>query len=129
MIFGACMFWLISALGACWVVNTNAMRTRLRKRGEAATAEVVNVAGGGGVYDSTRTCTIRYARANGEETFARLVSPRSRGLTEGTQVPILYLPDRPQVVADSRSVSSSLIPSVIAVALFAALGFLVFFRH
>jgi hypothetical protein len=128
MVFGAFIFWLISALGAFWVVNTRAMRSRLRKRGEATTAEVVNVAGTQ-LYDATRTCTIRYARANGEETFARLVSPRSRGLAEGTRVPILYLPDRPQVVADSRSVSSSLIPSVIAVALFAALGFLVFFRH
>jgi hypothetical protein len=129
MVFGAFIFWLISALGALWVVNTRAMRSRLRKRGEAATAEVVNVAGTRQLYDSTRTCTIRYVRADGEETFARLVSPRSRGLAEGTRVPILYLPDRPQVVADSRSVSSSLIPSVIAVALFAALGFLVFFRH
>jgi Protein of unknown function (DUF3592) len=128
MVFGAFIFWLISALGAFWVVNTRAMRSRLRKRGEAATAEVVNVAGTQ-LYDATRTCTIRYVRANGEETFARLVSPRSRGLTEGTRVPILYLPDRPQVVADSRSVSSSLIPSVIAVVLFAALGFLVFLRH
>jgi predicted ATPase len=128
MVFGAFIFWLISALGAFWVVNTRAMRSRLRKRGEAATAEVVNVAGTQ-LYDATRTCTIRYVRANGEETFARLVSSRSRGLAEGTRVPILYLPDRPQVVADSRSVSSSLIPSVIAVALFAALGFLVFFRH
>jgi hypothetical protein len=128
MVFGAFIFWLISALGAFWVVNTMAMRSRLRKRGEAATAEVVNVAGTQ-LYDATRTCTIRYVRANGEETFARLVSSRSRGLAEGTRVPILYLPDRPQVVADSRSVSSSVIPSVIAVALFAALGFLVFFRH
>jgi hypothetical protein len=128
MVFGAFIFWLISALGAFWVVNTMAMRSRLRKRGEAATAEVVNVAGTQ-LYDATRTCTIRYVRANGEETFARLVSSRSRGLAEGTRVPILYLPDRPQVVADSRYVSSSVIPSVIAVALFAALGFLVFFRH
>jgi uncharacterized protein DUF3592 len=128
MVFGAFIFWLISALGAFWVVNTMAMRSRLRKRGEAATAEVVNVAGTQ-LYDATRTCTIRYVRANGEETFARLVSSRSRGLAEGTRVPIIYLPDRPQVVADSRSVSSSVIPSVIAVALFAALGFLVFFRH
>ena len=69
------------------------MRSRLRKRGAAATAEVVNVAGTRQLYDSTRTCTIRYVRANGEETFARLVSPRSRGLAEGTRVPILYLPD------------------------------------
>ena len=129
MVFGAFIFWLISALGAFWVVNTMATRSRLRKRGEAATAEVVNVAGTQQLYDASRTCTIRYVRANGEETFARLVSSRSRGLAEGTRVPILYLPDRPQVVADSRSVSSSVIPSVIAVALFAALGFLVFFRH
>ena len=128
MVFGAFIFWLISALGAFWVVNTMATRSRLRKRGEAATAEVVNVTGTQ-LYDATRTCTIRYVRANGEETFARLVSSRSRGLAEGTRVPILYLPDRPQVVADARYVSSSVIPSVIAVALFAALGFLVFFRH
>jgi hypothetical protein len=128
MVFGAFIFWLISALGAFWVVNTMAMRSRLRKRGEAATAEVVNVAGTQR-YDATRTCTIRYVRANGEETFARLVSSRSRGLAEGTRVPILYLPDRPQVVADSRYVSSSVIPSVIAVALFAVLGCLVFLRH
>jgi hypothetical protein len=129
MVFGAFIFWLISALGALWVVNTTATRGRLRRRGEAATAEVVKVAETGQLYDATRTCTIRYVRANGEETFTRLVSSRSRGLVEGSRVPILYLPDRPQVVADSRSVSSSLIPSVIAVALFAALGFLVFFRH
>jgi hypothetical protein len=100
MVFGAFIFWLISALGAFWVVNTMATRSRLRN-----------------------------VRANGEETFARLVSSRSRGLAEGTRVPILYLPDRPQVVADSRYVSSSVIPSVIAVVLFAGLGFLVFFRH
>jgi len=81
MVFGAFIFWLISALGAFWVVNTMAMRSRLRKRGEAATAEVVNVAGTQ-LYDATRTCTIRYVRANGEETFARLVSSRSRGLAK-----------------------------------------------
>jgi hypothetical protein len=126
MVFGAVFFWLTSALGAFWVVNTKVMRSRLRERGEAATAMVVNVARARQRNDATRTCTIRYVSVTGEEVFARLVSPRSRGLTEGSRVPILYLPDRPRVVADSRYASSSLIPSVITVVIFAALGFVVF---
>ena len=128
MVFGAVIFWLFSALGAFWVVSTRAMRSKLRERGEAATAVVVKISESGQLYDSTRTCTIRYKSVSGEEIFARLVSPRSRWLTEGTEVPVLYLPDRPQVVAESRSVYSSLIPSVAAAVIFAVVGFVLFFR-
>jgi Protein of unknown function (DUF3592) len=95
--------------------------SQVRRRGVAATAEVIGTNPRTGFANYSRSRVVRFTTAQNREVTVAMPRGRLRDIPVGGRTGIRYLPEKPKVVRSSGG-SARYVSSLFAVAVFVALG-------
>ena len=95
--------------------------SQVRRRGVAATAEVVGINAPAGFANFSRSRVLRFTTAQNREVTVAMPRGRLRDVPVGGRTGIRYLPEKPKVVRSAGG-GGRYLSSLFVVAVFAALG-------